>query len=45
MTAFTDECVVGGKRGNGDWDFFLRSFGAGVEEPGIGFEAGFGDLR
>jgi len=41
MTAFTDECAVGGKRGNGDWDFFLRSFG-GVE--GAGFGPGFGDL-
>jgi hypothetical protein len=45
MTAFTDECAVGGKKGQRGLGFFLRSFGAGVEEPGIGFEAGFGDLR
>jgi len=39
MTAFTDECAVGGKKGQRRLGFFLRSFG-GVE--GAGFGPGLG---
>jgi hypothetical protein len=34
MTAFTDECVVDGKKGQGGSEFFCGVFGAGFEETG-----------